>query len=87
IHAGHLTISVPVGLAVAGLWLVRDRAQLSASGHGLMLGLALLIAWSGAGPLAPFSTCLLLIATLIWRRHRVRAVHGESDVSQVASQR
>ncbi|MEO0425426.1 MAG: low temperature requirement protein A, partial [Pseudomonadota bacterium] len=47
IHAGHLTISVPVGLAVAGLWLVRDRAQLSASGHGLMLGLALLIAWSG----------------------------------------
>lgn len=69
---GHLAITLPAGLAVFGLWLVRDRTHLAGARDLPLLGLAVLIALSGAGPFAPFSTCLLLLAALAWRHASVR---------------
>ncbi|MEM9387747.1 MAG: low temperature requirement protein A [Pseudomonadota bacterium] len=72
-NLGHLAISVPAGLATFGLWLVRDRTHLAGVGDLPLVALAVLIAVSGMGPFAPFTTCALLIAALAWRQYWLRA--------------
>ncbi|MEO0974789.1 MAG: low temperature requirement protein A [Pseudomonadota bacterium] len=78
----YLAITIPVGSAVFGLWLVRDRAYLAGGRDLALVGLAIVIGVSGAGPLAPFTTCLFLLAALAWRQR-----WGRSAVSAPAANR
>ena len=60
-------VSIPVGLYVTGLWLVRDRYVLRSSHGWVLLVFAAVIAVSGFLPYAPVPTAILLVACLLVR--------------------
>ena len=66
-RSASLAISLPVGLYVAGLWLVRDRFHLHAPHAWTLLGSSAAIAASGLLPWAPLPTTVLLVACLLLR--------------------
>ncbi|MGE3172693.1 MAG: low temperature requirement protein A [Planctomycetota bacterium] len=69
-----LAVSIPVGLYVAGLWLVRDRCALSATEGSVQLVFAVALAASGLLPdepvPAPLPTAALLVTCLVVRLRR-----------------
>ncbi len=76
-HGGHgehgvsltasLSVSIPVALYVASLWVVRERLLLRGSHSWMYLALAGLIAATGFLPYAPTATALALLVTLCLR--------------------
>lgn len=84
LEAGHvavqtagLAISLPLGLYILGLWLVRDRYQLHPwQGSWLLFG-AVLIALSGFLPISPLPAMVLLVICLMMRLRSERLLSHE----------
>ena len=60
-------ISIPLGLYVLGIWLVRDRYQLQNAHSATLLFFAVLLLLTGALPYAPLPATLILLLCLVTR--------------------
>ena len=67
LEAAAWAVTIPLALYVVGLWLVRDRYQLSNLHSSCLLFFALLILLSAFLPHQPFPPLVLLIACLLFR--------------------
>ena len=72
-HLGPLAVSIPVGLYVFGVWLVRDRMLLKGSHELVLLTFAVAIGLSGLLPFAPVSTAVALVLCVAIRIRHERA--------------